>query len=66
MRELDTLLVAYLERVYPASGDAEKAAFEDVLALSDPELIAYLLKREHCGSPDIKAVIDRIRGQAEA
>lgn len=61
MRELDTLLVDYLEQVYPASSDAEKSAFEEVLALSDPQLIGYLLKREHCGTPDIKAVIDRIR-----
>ena len=61
MRELDTLLVDYLEQVYPDASDHEKASFERVLALSDPELIAYLLKREDCGQPDIEAIIDRIR-----
>lgn len=61
MRELDTLLVDYLEQVYPQSSDDEKASFERVLALSDPQLIAYLLQREDCQQADIKAVIDRIR-----
>lgn len=61
MRELDTLLVDYLEQVYPQSSDDEKASFERVLALPDPQLIAYLLQREDCLKPDIKAVIDRIR-----
>lgn len=61
MRELDTLLVDFLERDYPDSSDEEKLAFESVLALSDPELIAYLLGRETCERPDLKAIIDRIR-----
>lgn len=61
MRELDTLLTDFLEQQYPAATDDEKAAFESVLTLSDPELIGYLLQREVCEQPELKAIIDRIR-----
>lgn len=61
MRELDALLLRYLENEYPTSDAGEKAAFEAVLALSDPQLIGYLLKREHCPNPAIEAIVCRIR-----
>lgn len=61
MRELDALLLRYLENDYPGSAEPEKAAFEEVLALSDPQLIGYLLQRERCEQPSIKAVVERIR-----
>jgi succinate dehydrogenase flavin-adding protein (antitoxin of CptAB toxin-antitoxin module) len=46
MRELDELLLTYLEHRYATAGDAEKAAFHTLLALPDPELISYLLQRQ--------------------
>lgn len=61
MRELDTLLTDFLELEYPTASDDEKTAFESVLALSDPELIGYLLQREACEQPEIKAIIERLR-----
>ena len=59
MRELDALLVAYLERHYEAVDDVEKAAFRQVLELSDPELMGYLLQKQ-VPDPEIAVVIDRI------
>jgi len=46
MRELDELLLAYLERRYPVADDDEKEAFRAVLALADPELNSYLFQKQ--------------------
>jgi antitoxin CptB len=45
MRELDQLLVRYLEQRYERADDDEKAAFQSLLALSDPQLLGYLLNK---------------------
>ena len=60
MRELDELLLRYLEQRYPLADEQEKAAFHEVLALADPELNAYLLQRRVPQSQPIARVIERI------
>ena len=60
MRELDELLLRYLEQHYPQADADEKAAFEAVLALADPVLNSYLLQRQTPSSDSIARVIDRI------
>jgi len=60
MRELDELLLRYLEKCYPRADADEKAAFHEVLALADPELNGYLLQRRRPGSERIARVIDQI------
>ena len=60
MRELDELLIRYLESRYPGAGEHEKAAFEAVLALPDPELNGYLLQRQTPSSKSIAGVIELI------
>ena len=60
MRELDELLVRYLEEFYADDSDADKAAFREVLTLSDPELNSYLLQRQTPESESIARIIDRI------
>ena len=59
MRELDELLVRYLESRYSNADDIEKAAFQAVLALPDPELNGYLLQRQ-TPSSTIAGVIEQI------
>jgi succinate dehydrogenase flavin-adding protein (antitoxin of CptAB toxin-antitoxin module) len=66
MRELDELLVGYLEDCYPADDDTDKAAFREVLALADPELNAYLLQRQSPPPESLARVIERIRCRAKA
>ena len=66
MRELDQLLLRYLEDRYPQESEADKAAFRDVLALADPELNAYLLQRQTPPSESIARVIERILGRHQA
>jgi antitoxin CptB len=66
MRELDELLVRYLDKRYATADDREKAAFRGVLALSDPELNAYLLQRHKPDSEPMADVIQRILSQSQA
>ena len=65
MRELDELLAGYLDRRYDRADAAEKDAFHRLLALADPELIAYLMQREQ-PPPDIAIVIQRILDRTQA
>ena len=63
MKELDALLTDYLEQHYDGASDGEKAAFRDVLALPDPDLVGYLLQRQEPESEDIAAVVAHILGR---
>ena len=45
MRELDELLLRYLERQLPHAADCERDAFAALLELPDPELFGYLAGR---------------------
>ena len=60
MRELDELLLRYLDEYYATDSDEDKAAFRAVLELADPELNAYLLQRQEPTSANVARVIDRI------
>jgi succinate dehydrogenase flavin-adding protein (antitoxin of CptAB toxin-antitoxin module) len=61
MRELDVLLTRYLNDDYSSASVAEKAAFERLLALSDPQLVGYLLKGERAEDPDVESILERLR-----
>ena len=60
MRELDELLIRYLESRYPLADEDEKAAFRAVLELPDPELNGYLLQRQSPSSEPVASVINLI------
>jgi len=59
MRELDELLLQYLEQRYELAPDSEKAAFCALLELPDPELVGYLLQQE-VPAPEVGIVVDYI------
>ena len=61
MRELDELLLAYLENDYPGGSDENKDAFHELLALSDPDLRAYLLGGEDIGQPAMDEILRQMR-----
>ncbi len=63
MKELDQLLVGYLDRHFDAVCDDEKLAFQALLELPDPELIAYLLGKEAPPEESLASVVDRIRSR---
>ena len=63
MKELDALLTAYLDDCYEQASDTDKAAFESLLSLPDPELVRYLLQRKRPESEPEARVVDRILGR---
>ena len=65
MRELDELLLGYLEHYYEQAGDNEKVAFRSLLALSDPELVGYLLHKQ-TPAADFDLVIEHILDRTDA
>ncbi len=46
MRELDELLVTYLEQRYEQAPVTDKRAFQALLQLPDPDLAGYLLNNQ--------------------
>ncbi len=66
MRELDVLLTGYLSEQYPQSSSDEKRAFEQLLTMSDPELVGYLLKGDEAPDPDVECVLKRLRRDPES
>ncbi len=63
MKELDQLLVGYLDTHFDDVDDAEKAAFQALLELPDPELIAYLLGKDAPAEEGLAGVVERIRSR---
>jgi antitoxin CptB len=61
MRELDVLLVRYLDREWPTASPAERAAFARLVELPDPELFGYLVGRTSPAEECQLAVIACIR-----
>lgn len=60
MRELDVLLERYLEERYPCAPSTEQQAFEALLELPDPELYAYLVRRQAPPDPHWVHVIAKL------
>lgn len=60
MRELDDLLLHWLQRHYDTSSETQKRAFERLLALPDPEIAAYLLKKAVPDSDSLGQIVDEI------
>jgi len=61
MRELDELLVAYLEHDYERAASAEREAFARLLDLQDPEIFGYLVGRDRPADAELSHVVARIR-----
>ena len=60
MRELDVVLMRYLERAYDAADQGEKNAFETLLSLQDPEILDLLTGRIVAEDEGLCHVIQRI------
>jgi len=64
MKELDDLLVGFLERDYDAAPAATQAAFARLLEFQDPDLYALVTGRDTAADPEIGDVVARIRRTA--
>jgi antitoxin CptB len=60
MRELDVVLERYLQQRYATAPLAEQRAFEALLELPDPQLFAYLVRRESPADPEWMNVISQL------
>jgi antitoxin CptB len=61
MKELDLLLLNYLEHTYPGAPAAEQQAFESLLQMPDPDLYSLILGRIESADKDIARVIKLLR-----
>jgi len=59
MRELDDLLLRYLDNKYDSAPEDDKQAFQALLALPDPELVGYLLNRQ-TPATELRRVVEHI------
>ena len=60
MRELDQLMLRYLDRRWPAADDAERGVFLRLLACEDDKLWAWCMGRDRPEEPELHALIQRI------
>lgn len=60
MRELDVLLMRYFEQDYPAASAERQRAFEALLDLQDPVILAYLTGAQTPDRPEIADVIQQL------
>lgn len=62
MRELDVLLLRYLEEHYAQASIDERQAFGAFLELQDPEIFRYLLGPDPELEEPLRNVVESIRG----
>jgi antitoxin CptB len=65
MRELDELLVNYLNTHYEGSSEDHKRAFRQLLELQDPELLRYLLGKLVATDEFVAHVLSQIRNNPD-
>lgn len=64
MRELDVLLLRYLDREFADATPTEKAAFEQLLSAQDPEIVDLLAGRLKAEDEAVNAIIQRLLAQS--
>lgn len=61
MRELDTMLAAYISRLHEDLPAWQGPAFSRLLDSEDDQLWDWLSGREHCPDQELRTIIDDIR-----
>lgn len=61
MRELDMVLLRYLDEEYAGATARDRDAFARILDLQDPEIFGYLVGRETPAEASLRHVFARIR-----
>lgn len=60
MKELDVLLVPFVEHAYEHLSQAEKLDFEQLLACEDTDMFAWFMKREEPADPRLQSIVQTI------
>jgi antitoxin CptB len=63
MRELDVLLMRFVDAHYAGASAAEQAAFQQLLSLPDPEIVGLLMAAGSGDDPAVNRVVSRLLGQ---
>lgn len=63
MRELDALLMRFMDGRYEAAPEEDRAAFRDFLALPDPEILALLTGRLASEDPALNRIVGLVLEQ---
>ncbi len=61
MKELDVLLERYARGALPDCPPGERAGFEALLELPDPQLAGYFLAGQSPSDPELSRLVERIR-----
>ena len=65
MKELDVVMLRYLENSYETATAAEQERFRELLQMSDPDLYNLLLGREVTDDPDLIRFLRQLRSGPE-
>jgi succinate dehydrogenase flavin-adding protein (antitoxin of CptAB toxin-antitoxin module) len=60
MRELDMLLLKYVDSRYPGAPETEQTAFCQLLTMPDPDILALLTGRMLADDEHLQHVIQRL------
>lgn len=60
MRELDVLLLRYLDDDFPAAPASDRQAFEELLSWQDPDIVDLLAGRVTTEDPGLRHVVKRL------
>jgi antitoxin CptB len=66
MRELDVLLMRFVEQCYESAAPGERAAFERLLSLQDPEILDLLTGRIVAEDAALSHVVERLLANARS
>ena len=61
MRELDQLMLRYLDRAWVQDSEAQRAVFLHLLDCEDDKLWRWFMGHEVSGNAEIAALVERIR-----
>jgi len=61
-REMDLLLLRFLERGYPQLSARDQSLFGDLLDEADPDLYAWITGHAEPVNPDYLSLIEKING----
>ena len=60
MRELDVLLLHYLDKTFPLASEADRQAFEQLLSWQDPDIVDLLAGRVSSEDPGLCHVVEQL------
>jgi len=61
MRELDQLMLRYLDGRWPAADESERALFLQLMDTEDDKLWRWFMGYEQCPDAELAALVERIR-----